>query len=277
MVLELATTIGALTMFGIADPNTYRTKMWQVGSNNDFNSSPNEILYAYANHRPIPKTPFVWSQTLTSFNTAIAVLTMFIQLLKTVLFVMHVWYPLVNLVTSLAIMALWIVSAYGQAGPDHMDPSRPSNVAWYVRKSCSYAAKDHYTHYCRLAKGSFAVTVLMLAIFLFNVILSIHSMVPNANTRALDQMDFDEFQENNGRHSTTFSSMEKGHEMQEAVMTRPAIPEPYTPRTTAFHTLNGSTGSAGSGPDRPLPFRSMTGDDARRHPPGAPKLTLTTG
>lgn len=217
---------------------------------------------------------------------------MFIQLLKTVLFVMHVWYPLVSLLTNLGIMALWIVSVYGQAGPDHMDPKHPSNVAWYVRKSCSYAAKDHYTHYCRLAKGSFAVTVLMLyvsplstsflltshrAIFLFNVILSIHSMVPNSNTRALDQLDYDEFQENNGQYTTAFSSMEKGHEMQETVMARPAIPEPYTPRTTAFHTLNGSTGSAGGGPDRPLPFRSMSGDDARRHPPGAPKLTLSTG
>lgn len=63
MVIELLGTVAALTMFGIADPDLYRTKMWQVGSDNGFNSSPSQILYAYANYRPLPHTPFVWSQT----------------------------------------------------------------------------------------------------------------------------------------------------------------------------------------------------------------------
>lgn len=62
-VIELAGTIAGLALFGIADPNLYRTKLWQVGYENGFNSSPKQILYAYANYRPIPKTPFVWSQT----------------------------------------------------------------------------------------------------------------------------------------------------------------------------------------------------------------------
>ncbi len=63
MVLELGGTVAALVMFGIADPDLYRTKMWQVGYDNGFNSSPSAVLYAYANHRPIPKIPFVWSHT----------------------------------------------------------------------------------------------------------------------------------------------------------------------------------------------------------------------
>lgn len=62
-VFELAGTVAALTLFGIADPDLFRTALWQVGSDNGFNSSPKQILYAYANYRPIPKTPFVWSQT----------------------------------------------------------------------------------------------------------------------------------------------------------------------------------------------------------------------
>ena len=61
MVLELLDTVAALALFGIASPNQYRTAMWQIGSDNGFNSSPNLILYAYANYRPIPKTPMVWS------------------------------------------------------------------------------------------------------------------------------------------------------------------------------------------------------------------------
>jgi len=63
MAVELAGTVAVLAMFGIAEPNLYRTKMWQIGYDNKFNSSPKQILYAYANHRPIPKTPFVWTGT----------------------------------------------------------------------------------------------------------------------------------------------------------------------------------------------------------------------
>ena len=63
MVFELAGTVAALAMFGIADPDLYRTRLWQVGSDHGFNSSPLQVLYAYANYRPPPKIPFVWSQT----------------------------------------------------------------------------------------------------------------------------------------------------------------------------------------------------------------------
>lgn len=58
--LEIPLTIAALALFGIADPDTYRTKLWQNGANRGFNSDPIEILYAYANYRPI-KVPLVWS------------------------------------------------------------------------------------------------------------------------------------------------------------------------------------------------------------------------
>lgn len=62
MIAELAGTVPMLVLFGIAQPDLYRTKMWQVGYDNGFNSNPKMILYAYANHRPLPNIPFVWSQ-----------------------------------------------------------------------------------------------------------------------------------------------------------------------------------------------------------------------
>lgn len=61
VVLELALTVPLLTFTGIAAPNTYRTKLWQDGANNGFNSSPLTGLYAAANYRPYT-TPRVWSQ-----------------------------------------------------------------------------------------------------------------------------------------------------------------------------------------------------------------------
>jgi hypothetical protein len=60
-VLEFFGTVAALTLFGIADPDTYRTALWKIGAQNGYNSSPNLILFAYANYRPIPTTPMVWS------------------------------------------------------------------------------------------------------------------------------------------------------------------------------------------------------------------------
>jgi len=63
MVIELGGTVAALALFGIASPDLFRTQLWQVGSDYGFNSSPSQILYAYANYQPIPKTPFVWSGT----------------------------------------------------------------------------------------------------------------------------------------------------------------------------------------------------------------------
>ena len=59
--LEFLLTVAMLALFGIADPNTYRTKLWQDGSDQGYNSNPNEILYSYANYRPI-SVPLVWSQ-----------------------------------------------------------------------------------------------------------------------------------------------------------------------------------------------------------------------
>lgn len=60
-VLEFLLTVAVLTLYGIADPNTYRTRLWQNGADAGFNSDPSIVLYSYANYRPI-KTPLVWSQ-----------------------------------------------------------------------------------------------------------------------------------------------------------------------------------------------------------------------
>ena len=62
MLAEFCGTVATLSLFGVASPNAYRTQMWKVGGEHGFNSHPRQILYAYANYRPIPETPMVWSQ-----------------------------------------------------------------------------------------------------------------------------------------------------------------------------------------------------------------------
>lgn len=60
-VAELPLSIAILALFGIAQPNLYRTQFWQEGSDHGWNSNPNQIIYAYANYNPI-KAPLPWSQ-----------------------------------------------------------------------------------------------------------------------------------------------------------------------------------------------------------------------
>jgi hypothetical protein len=100
VVIEFPFTVALLALFGIADPDLYRTLLWQDGANNGFNSNPNAALYAAANYRPYT-TPKVWSQlyvppltlcarsipahviiSITNYNVVIVVLSMFIMLAK---------------------------------------------------------------------------------------------------------------------------------------------------------------------------------------------------
>lgn len=65
MPLELIGIVPALVIFGISQPNLYRTDMWQIGWDHDppLNSNPARILYAYANYQPQPKIALIWTRT----------------------------------------------------------------------------------------------------------------------------------------------------------------------------------------------------------------------
>lgn len=243
MAMELAGTVAVLAMFGIAEPNLYRTKMWQVGYDNKFNSNPKQILYAYANHRPIPKTPFVWTSTLTQFNVAISVLSTFVLLLKAVLYVLHVWWPILGAIVNAILSGLYLASIYGQAGPDKSDPRYPSSTAWYITKSCEYARPSGNFKYCQMAKGTFASTVFMAAIFLANFGLAVWALIPTAAQRAASKIEFDDMQVSQD-DSPISETSKKQWEM--TTVTRPVNTVPYTPRTLAFNTL-----------DRQLPLRAQ--------------------
>jgi hypothetical protein len=246
MVIELGGTVAALALFGIASPDLYRTSLWTVGNTYGFNSSPLQILYAYANYRPIPKTPFVWSQTLTDFNVAVSVLSMFVLLVKCSMFILHIWYPILGTLTNLVIVVLWTVSMYGQMGPDHSDPKYPSNIAWYISKSCDYAAPSGNYHYCLQAKGAFATTVIMLVIFLFNFILGVYSLIPTAAQRANSKIAIDDMQTKHSPLADSISDKEWEMKRYPNVNVNATPAQPYTPRTLAFNTL-----------DRQLPLRTQ--------------------
>ena len=58
---EFPMTVACLALFGIADPNTYRTKLWREGYLHGWNSDPADVIYALANYKPVD-TPRPWNQ-----------------------------------------------------------------------------------------------------------------------------------------------------------------------------------------------------------------------
>ncbi|KAF2141995.1 uncharacterized protein K452DRAFT_287187 [Aplosporella prunicola CBS 121167] len=183
LVIEFAFTVAVLTLFGIASPNLYRTKLWQEGYDLGFNSAPNAILYAMANYRPV-NIPMVWSQFLTTWNLVISVLSMFILLTKTTLFTMHMFYPILSLLTHIACLAIYSVSLHGQIGHDTIDRDHPSTgLPWYIGHSCGMSSTNKIKGYCLQAKASFVMTILMVILFSIYIILAIHSMIPTKEQR----------------------------------------------------------------------------------------------
>ncbi|ROT39528.1 hypothetical protein SODALDRAFT_131894 [Sodiomyces alkalinus F11] len=184
MLAELLCLIPLLILHGIAQPNTWRTTLWQVGYDHGWNSDPRMILYAYANYRPLPEIPMVWSQFITDFNVIITIVSLFALLLKMVGFIMHVLFPLFALLLHLGLVAIWTVSVYGQIGRDYADPLYPSPVAWYIYRSCDAAGgRYHAVRSCHLARASFAVSVLMLFVLVVNLGHAIRGMWPTENDR----------------------------------------------------------------------------------------------
>lgn len=197
-------------------------------------SGPKRTLPPHPTQTPSPLTA---PRSLTNFNVAISIVSLFTLLGKMITTIMKVYYPLLGLVLSLTLTALYAVSVYGQLGPDHLDPRYPSSIPWFIKNSCDIAKPYGRAAVgnCMMAKGTLAATVFMLALYAANVGLAVWAMCPNPE---LDIPDEDE-EEEWGRG--------KGVEME--MQPQPlASPRgvPFTPRTQAFHTL-----------DRKLPLRGQ--------------------
>jgi len=160
--LESALTIAALALFGIASPDLYRTKLWADGYALGYNSSPDEVLLAAANHKSF-SVPLCWSQFTTTWNMVISVLSMFMLIVKVVMWVMKIFWPAVSVAIHAALLAVYAFSLHAQFGSDTSDPQHENRgVPWYITKSCGLVSEQGHYGYCMQARASLAITVLML-------------------------------------------------------------------------------------------------------------------
>jgi hypothetical protein len=101
-------------------------------------------------------------RSTTTFNVVASVLGMFILLVKVVVFVMHLFLPILSVFVHGLMLALFAVSLRNQSTPDMSDPDNPSpGLPWYVSKGCSYATPPN-KGFCMQARASFGVTCTMV-------------------------------------------------------------------------------------------------------------------
>lgn len=99
---------------------------------------------------------------MTIFNVVISVLSMFVMILKSIMFVLHSWLPVLSVFVHAALVALYAVSIRNQSAADMSDPNKPSpGLPWYLSKGCSHATEGNYG-YCMQARASYALTVVMM-------------------------------------------------------------------------------------------------------------------
>ncbi|PYH91483.1 hypothetical protein BO71DRAFT_401352 [Aspergillus ellipticus CBS 707.79] len=187
MTIELPLAIILLTLTGIASHDLYRTKLWQDGADNGFNSNPNEKLYAAANHRPY-KTPIVWSSFITEYNLVLGILSLFIWITKIPVHVLHMLTPPLSAFIHAGLIAVWIYSIRYQAGPDMSDPEHPQpGPPWYITKKCSVAAQKNDIHYCMQAKALFGFSIIIICYYFVVLCISLRNCVMTQEER--DEME----------------------------------------------------------------------------------------
>jgi hypothetical protein len=102
--------------------------------------------------------------SMTMFNVVISVLAVFLLLVKSMMYVLKTFIPVLSVVVHAALIALFAISVRNQATPDLSNrnvPNLSTNLPWYLSKGCSFASQKNHG-YCMQARASFAVTIVML-------------------------------------------------------------------------------------------------------------------
>ncbi|KAF2131833.1 hypothetical protein P153DRAFT_284863 [Dothidotthia symphoricarpi CBS 119687] len=248
IAFELPFTVANLALFGIASPNLYRTILWKEGGKMGYNSDPDTIVYAYANYRPV-SIPLVWSNFNTQYHLVIGVVCLFFWLVKVTFALLKVFYPILSVMLHIALVTLWAYGIHIQTAPDTIDPSRANHGApWYITKNCDIVDDGTIRKYCMQAKSSFAVSIIMLAIYTLFLLLSFYSLYPTASQRSAAAAARAEKAAEKEKWSASPYDNEMTAEQQwqhmwelQQLPRTPGFKTPMTPRTRAFNELEGGT------------------------------------
>ncbi|RSL68395.1 hypothetical protein CEP54_002822 [Fusarium duplospermum] len=164
LLVEMFIALTVVILFGLAYPDRFRSRLWENGGEEGWNSNPNKRIYFYANHQEPPEVPYIWQKRLTESNLGIAILTLVIFLARATLYYTDYLSRYISVIYDVVLLWLWSVSIANQSSGDLSDPKHPSPLPWYLTRSCSRAWEKN-RGYCRIAQASFAVSILAAALY----------------------------------------------------------------------------------------------------------------
>ncbi|KAL4865687.1 hypothetical protein BDV12DRAFT_146171 [Aspergillus spectabilis] len=249
MALELPLIIVILTLTGIGAHDRYRTKLWQDGYDNGFNSSPSSAVYAAANYRSY-STPKVWDSFTTNWNLVIAILSTFLFITKVPLHMLNLLYPFVSTFLHIGLIVVYCVSAAWQAGSDTSDSDHPqSGPPWYITKNCNVAHDKGNVGYCQQAKALFAVTIIIIVLYTVELGIAIQNSFITKEERA----ERDEEREEKETMKAYEDIILKSPSM--IPMTPSAIPmtPSHHPMTPGYYPITPGTAATATFPRSPMP------------------------
>ncbi|KAF6814736.1 hypothetical protein CMUS01_12589 [Colletotrichum musicola] len=155
LCLESIIVVGALVLFGAAYPDRLRSRLWRNGGEEGWCSNPRLRIYFYANYEEPPVIPLIWSQRLTTSNTAIAVLGLAILFARITIAALRYEARRTNAGYDVLLAVLWALSAAAQNRADLSDPEHLMERPWYLVRGCGEAWSQN-RGWCRMAKREYA-------------------------------------------------------------------------------------------------------------------------
>jgi hypothetical protein len=184
---ELALCLTAVALFGFAYPDRLRTRLWENGGVEGWNSNPRQRIYFYANHQEPPEIPMIWSERSTESLLAVAVLSLVVCLARAVTFKFRYIPRFANIGYDLLLCSFWILCAAVQNSSDRSDPEHPSKHPWYLTRGCA-VAWDANQAICRTAQASFAVSILAAVFYGGRLLAEAVSVMQDAGRPAEERM-----------------------------------------------------------------------------------------
>jgi hypothetical protein len=99
---------------------------------------------------------------MTTFNTVISVVSLFVLLVKTAMYTMHFWFPLLSVVVHAILVGLFATSLYNQTAGDYLDVNAVATRPWYLTHSCKTYASSGNLGFCYQARASVYVVAVMV-------------------------------------------------------------------------------------------------------------------
>jgi hypothetical protein len=186
------------------------------------------------------------------------------------MWLLKVFLPILSFLLHTALLCLWSYGLYMQTAPDTIDPAHQNKGApWYITKSCNIVDDKINRAYCMQAKSSFAVTIIMMYVFLLKplqmkrnltdldraiyaafLILTVYSLIPTAEARQAHSIKRAERKAEKEKWANSpvdneMTAEEQWQHMWELQQlprtpgTAGGLKSPMTPRTRTFADLEG--------------------------------------